>query len=170
VDNDQWADSLLWHPNATIEGKEVKLKMRRRTETEVSEIESAKALKPNEGCSAYYYYLNDGNEVLHGPAYSWKANGKIEQKAFNFGGKLKYLQRYYPTGEVINSIIYDKTLNQLITNWYDQDGNIVGKYVLNNKLSCEMTQDDNKYFWNGKSISAEEYSQKIEPYMIMSLQ
>jgi len=170
IDADEWANPQSWSTATTIEGKKVKLRMYRRTESEASEIESAKTLQPNDGCSASYYYVKDGKEVLHGPAYSWKPGGVIEQKAFNIDGRITYLYRYYPTGEIVNSVTFDKEKNQLITSWYDPDGKIVGQYVLNNKLSCELTLEDNKYYWNGKPISAEEYSQKITAYMLISLQ
>jgi len=169
-EKDRWDDPKEWPPTTIIEGKEVILKMYRRTEIDVSEIQSAKALKPEDGCAASYHYHRDGLEVFHGPSYSWKPGGKIEQKSFNQDGRLQYLYRYYPTGEVINSIIYDKKANQLITNWYEKDGKVAGQYIANNKPACEMTLDDNMYFWGGKKISADEYSQRIMSYMIKSIE
>ena len=170
AEKDQWENPKAWTPATTIEGKEVTLRMYRRTEVDVSEIKSAQALTPEDGCAASYYYHRDGLEVFHGPSYSWKPGGKIEQRSFNQDGRLQYLYRYYPSGEVINSIVFDKKVNQLITSWYEKNGKIAGQYITINKPSCEMTLDDNMYFWGGKKISAEEYSQRIMSYMIQSIE
>jgi len=170
IEKDQWADPHSWPATTKIEGKEVKLRMYRRTEVYVSEIPSALMLKANEGCAAGYYYTRDGIEVLHGPSYSWKPGGKIEQKSFNLDGRLQYLYRYYPSGKVINSIIYDKKANQVITSWFEKSGKLAGQYIANNKPAGKMRLEDNMYFWNGKKVSADEYTRRITSYMMISAQ
>jgi hypothetical protein len=163
ADLDKWADPLLWAPVTTIEGKEVSLKMYKLSDT-VTKIESAKSLKPSEGCSASYYYIQDGKEVSHGPSYTWKPGGGIIQKAYSFQGQLRYFYRYYPTGELLQSEIYDQSLNSTITTWYEKEGSVVGKRISVNKPLCETTDSDNKYYWNGKSVTQEEYYEMTKAF------
>jgi antitoxin component YwqK of YwqJK toxin-antitoxin module len=167
---DKWANPHSWSEVTTIEGRTVNLKMLRRTQNGVSEIQSAQELKINEGCAAHYYYTKDGKIILHGPSYSWKPNGNIEQKSFNVDGKLQYLYRYYKSGELINSIVFNNETNQVTTNWYKKSGKLIGQYIANNKPAGQMTKKDNMYYWDGNKVSRDEYAKKIEPYMLLSIQ
>jgi antitoxin component YwqK of YwqJK toxin-antitoxin module len=167
---DEWKNPNSWSEVTNIEGRTVKLKMVRRTQVGISEIKSAQELKANDGCAAHYYYVKDGKTVLHGPSYSWKPDGRIEQKSYNIDGKLQYLYRYYKSGEVINSIILNNEANQITTNWYEKNGKLIGQYIANNKPAGQMTEEDNMYFWDGKKVSRDEYAKRIEAFILRSVQ
>lgn len=160
---DRWANPLTWSPVTTIEGKEVTLRMFKLSDA-VTKLESAKELKPNEGCTAAYYYIQDGKEISHGPSYTWKPDGGIIQKAYSFQGQLRYFYRYYPSGELLRSEIYDQISNSTITTWYQKVGAVVGKHIAANKPLCEMTEADNTYFWNEKSVTQEEYNERTKAF------
>jgi len=160
---DKWADPLSWLPVATIEGKEVTLRMYKLSDT-VTRIDSAKSVKPGEGCSASYYYIQDDKEVSHGPSYTWKPGGDIIQKAYNFNGQLKYSYRYYSTGELLESEILDKDIDSTITTLFKKDGSIVGKHISANKPLRETTDADDTYYWNGLLVTGEDYFKRSKTF------
>lgn len=89
---------------------------------------------------------------------------------FIINGKLQYLYRFYPSGEVIHLKEYRKETNQVIFNWYEKNGELAGQYIATNKPIGQMRPEDNVYYWKGKRVSKDEYAKNITPYSILSIQ